>query len=153
MDDMDKTKTSCDLNGHKKINAMYAGIVSRKVSRLNFPEATYFEILYFDASENEWHCGFGSFTLCFVEDWLKAEFEPTYKRLDIAITDLLARVHELETLHRTEMCESGYDCVELGKVRKELEEAEARAEKAEREIYRLRDIMWQKGIIPFPPDD
>lgn len=57
-----------------------------------------------------------------------------------AITDLLARaeaaearVHELETLHRTEMCESGYDCVELGKVRKELEEAEARAEKAEKE--------------------
>lgn len=34
------------------------------------------------------------------------------------------RVHDLETLHRTEMCEDGYDCVELGKVRKALQAAE-----------------------------
>lgn len=44
-----------------------------------------------------------------------------------------ARVHDLETTHRVEMCEDGYDCVELGKVRRKLEKAEARAEKAERE--------------------
>lgn len=57
-----------------------------------------------------------------------------------AITDLLARaeaaearVRELETSFRTEKCENGPECVELGKVRKALSAAEARAEKAERE--------------------
>ena len=57
-----------------------------------------------------------------------------------AITDLLARaeaaearVHELETTHLTEMCSDGYDCVQLGKARKAAADAEARAEKAEKE--------------------
>lgn len=57
-----------------------------------------------------------------------------------AITDLLARaeaaearVRELETSFRTEKCENGPECVELGRVRKALAEAEARAEKEERE--------------------
>ena len=44
-----------------------------------------------------------------------------------------ARVHELETTHRTEMCSDGYDCVQLGKTRKAAADAEARAEKAEKE--------------------
>lgn len=35
-----------------------------------------------------------------------------------------ARIRELETQHRTEMCEAGYDCVELGKVRREKEDVE-----------------------------
>ena len=30
-------------------------------------------------------------------------------------------INDLETQHRTEMCENGYDCVELGKLRAELE--------------------------------
>lgn len=46
---------------------------------------------------------------------------------------LLARIHELETTHRTEMCSDGYDCVQLEKARKAVADAEARAEKAERE--------------------
>ena len=57
-----------------------------------------------------------------------------------AITDLLARaeaaearVRELETSFRTEKCENGPECVELGRARKRMEEAEVRAEKAERE--------------------
>ena len=60
-----------------------------------------------------------------------------------AITDLLARaeaaearVRELETSFRTEKCENGPECAELGRVRKALAEAEARAEKAEREGMR-----------------
>lgn len=59
---------------------------------------------------------------------------------DGLITDLLARaeaaeacVRELETSFRTEKCENGPECAELGRVRKALAEAEARAEKAERE--------------------
>lgn len=44
-----------------------------------------------------------------------------------------ARVRELETTYRIEICDNGPECVELGKVRKALAEAEARAEKAERE--------------------
>lgn len=35
---------------------------------------------------------------------------------------LRREVADLETTHRTEMCENGYDCVELGKVRTKLEE-------------------------------
>ena len=65
-----------------------------------------------------------------------------------AITDLLARAeaaearaHELETTHRTEMCEDGFDCVELGKVRKELDAAEKRAEKAEKEVDHYKQFL------------
>lgn len=61
-------------------------------------------------------------------------------RVANAFQDLLARaeaaearVRELETSFRTEKCENGPECVELGRVRKALAEAEARAEKAERE--------------------
>lgn len=61
-------------------------------------------------------------------------------RVANAFQDLLARaeaaearVRELETSFRTEKCENGPECVELGKVRKALSAAEARAEKAERE--------------------
>ena len=57
-----------------------------------------------------------------------------------SITDLLARaeaakarVRELETSFRTEKCENGPECAELGRARKRAEAAEARAEKAERE--------------------
>ena len=59
---------------------------------------------------------------------------------DGLITDLLARaeaaearVRELETSFRTEKCENGPECAELGRARKRAEAAEARAEKAERE--------------------
>lgn len=73
-----------------------------------------------------------------------------------AITDLLARAEaaearilELETTHRTEMCEDGYDCRELGKVRKALQAAESRSEKAERErdaaVRDLEEIMFRGG--------
>lgn len=44
-----------------------------------------------------------------------------------------ARVHELETAYRLEKCEDGPECAELGKARRALEAAEARAEKAESE--------------------
>ena len=67
-----------------------------------------------------------------------------------AITDLLARaeaaearVRELETTFRIEKCDSGPECVELGKVRKALavamEVAETRAEKAEEIASELCD--------------
>lgn len=38
-----------------------------------------------------------------------------------ALSKLQREVADLETQHRTEICETGYDCVELGKVRTELE--------------------------------
>lgn len=57
-----------------------------------------------------------------------------------AITALLARAeaaeaqaHELETAYRLEKCEDGPECAELGKARRALEAAEARAKKAESE--------------------
>lgn len=61
-----------------------------------------------------------------------------------------ARVRELETSFRTEKCENGPECVEIGKVRKALAEAEERAEKAEREVERLKGIMRSEGIMVIP---
>lgn len=52
-----------------------------------------------------------------------------------------ARVHELETTHRTEICADGYDCVQLGKARKAAADAAARAEKAEKERDAAIDDM------------
>lgn len=56
-----------------------------------------------------------------------------------AITDLLARaeaaeasVRELETSFRTEKCENGPECAELGRARKRAEAAEARCRLAEK---------------------
>ena len=40
-------------------------------------------------------------------------------------------INDLETQHRTEMCENGYDCVELGKLRAELEQ-----------VKRENDALW-----------
>lgn len=49
-----------------------------------------------------------------------------------------ACVHELETTHRVEMCEDGYDCVELGKARRDLMAAEEAAKAAAQK----REIDW-----------
>lgn len=57
------------------------------------------------------------------------------------IREGVAYIADLEATHRTEMCEAGYDCTELGKVRKELEAAEARAEKAEKCIAEIEEAM------------
>ena len=108
-----------DFQDRKKINAKYAGIVSRPLSRLNFPEADFFEIIYFDNDDNQWHCGFGSYNFLFVSAWLKSEFEPTYNRLETAITDLLSRA----------------------------EAAEARAEKAEKQLEALSTVILGEPIM------
>lgn len=50
---------------------------------------------------------------------------------------LLARIHELETMHRTEMCSDGYDCVQLGKARKAAADAEERVEKLDGIVHSL----------------
>lgn len=54
------------------------------------------------------------------------------------IREAVAYIADLEATHRTEMCETGYDCTELGKARKGLEAAEARAEKAEAALAEAR---------------
>ena len=64
-----------------------------------------------------------------------------------AITDLISRAEAAEAR-----------CETLEKMVKEYQDViipgyRERAEKAEREILRLRDIMWGQGFIPFPPDD
>ena len=46
------------------------------------------------------------------------------------IREAMDYIVDLETTYRTEMCEDSYDCMELGKVRKALQVAEARAEKS-----------------------
>ena len=51
-------------------------------------------------------------------------------------------INDLETQHRTEMCENGYDCVELGKLRAELEQVKAERDAA---ISDLETIMAYGG--------
>lgn len=50
-------------------------------------------------------------------------------------------INELETQHRTEMCENGYDCVELGKLRAELEQVKAERDAAIGCIYKIEDAL------------
>ena len=47
------------------------------------------------------------------------------ERLNAELARAKARILELETAHRTELCENGYDCVELGKARAELDRVTA----------------------------
>lgn len=65
------------------------------------------------------------------------------------LREAVACITDLEATHRTEMCEDGYDCRELGKVRKALQAAESRSEKAERErdaaVRDLEEIMFRGG--------
>lgn len=68
--------------------------------------------------------------------------EPDAVLLDLAATAIT------ELLSRAEAAEAAQETLQSA-----MAEYKAKAEKAEREIYRLRDIMWQKGIIPSPPDD
>ena len=46
-------------------------------------------------------------------------------------------INDLETQHRTEMCENGYDCVELGKLRAELEQVKRERDSALKDLERL----------------
>lgn len=163
-----KDMATPDFQDRKKINAKYAGIVSRPLSRLNFPEADFFEILYFDNDDNQWHCGFGSYNFSFVSAWLKSEFEPTYNRLETAITDLLARAEAAEADRdrlrealkpNCILCDSMHEngnCTEVGgfctavpaahcplipRLRDKLAAAEARAEKSKQCIYAIEDDL------------
>ena len=65
-----------------------------------------------------------------------------------SITDLLARaeaaearVRELETSFRTEKCENGPECAELGRARKRAEAAEARCETLEKMVKEYQDTI------------
>lgn len=77
---------ACDNKKHEKINASYAQIVVGDI--LAEP---YFELLYFNLEDNRWHVGFGSFCLYQVGNWLQEYFNPTYKRVDTAVTDIQDR--------------------------------------------------------------
>lgn len=75
-----------------------------------------------------------------------------FARAARSIADLLARaetaearVNELETLHRTEMCEDGWDCVALGKEREKVKRLEMK-------IERLKRIMRNSGILVISAD-
>lgn len=61
-------------------------------------------------------------------------YKVKYEKMIVRAEAAEARVLELETTHRTEICEDGYDCAELARARKRVQEAETRAEKAEKEL-------------------
>lgn len=66
----EKTMQSKDGNCKKKHKVKSAEIVVRKIT-----EKPYYEIKYFDLSDNEYHIGYGSYKLKYVFDWLEQCFE------------------------------------------------------------------------------
>lgn len=100
---------------------------------------------YYDLAERlERHIGTGRF------DYMDYQLHHVAAA---AIKHLLASLEEASSL-----------CTKLTEAKENSDEACAkweglyrmaleRAEKAEQEIKRLRDIMWEKGFVPFPPDD
>ena len=78
------------------------------------------------------------------------------------IREAVAYIGNLETTHRTEMCEAGYDCTELGKVRKALQAAESKLDAAKRYDWisvkdkmpeRSKSVIWafKDGTIGIWP--
>lgn len=103
MDYNEKSSQPDEVN--ERIKASYAGIISRKMTYPPYKGRTYFEIMYFDENDKIWHIGYGSFMLEFVQTWLEEEFDPTHKRLDEAITELLARAEAAEArVEKAENC-------------------------------------------------
>lgn len=66
----EKTLQSKDENCKKKRKVKSAEIVVRKID-----EKPYYEIKYFDLSDNEYHIGYGSYKLEYVFEWLEQCFE------------------------------------------------------------------------------
>ena len=66
----EKALQSEDDNYKKKHKVKSAEIVVRKIT-----EKPYYEIKYFDLSDNEYHIGYGSYKLEYVFDWLEHCFE------------------------------------------------------------------------------
>lgn len=81
-------------------------------------------------------CGY----LCDKDDCIVVRAATALSALQAENEKLRARVNDLETQHRTELCGSGYDCVELGKLRAELEQI-----KAEFHIEDGGGMTWRGG--------
>ena len=60
--------------------------------------------------------------LCENEDCIVVRAATALSTLQAENEKLRGYINDLETQHRTKMCENGYDCVELGKLRVELEQ-------------------------------
>lgn len=164
-------KSSQVEEAHERIKASYAGIISRKMTVPPYEGRMHFEIMYFDDNEKDWHIGYGSFVLEYVQTWLDEEFESTYKRLDEAITDLIsraeaaeARVRELEKLLSAVQNMENFHPDETGffvftkknadDITEKLLAAEARAEKAETERDEALEILHSYRHIygEMPPE-
>lgn len=65
------------------------------------------------------------------------------------IREAVAHIVDLEATHRTEMCEDGYDCTELGKARQALEAEKSKAEENKQQrdaaVRDLEEIMFLGG--------
>ena len=65
-----KTKTSQDKVSNDKLKTSFAKIIVEGTS-----ERPFYEILYFDPSNNDFYIGFGSYCLEYVIKWFNEEFE------------------------------------------------------------------------------
>ena len=63
------------------------------------------------------------------------EYATALSTLQAENEKLRGYINDLETQHRTEMCENGYDCVELGKLRAELEQVKRENSHLKERLY------------------
>lgn len=77
----------------------------------------------------------------FVANKLDEAFAFAIQQAERMLVQQASRIRDLEAQHRTEMCDHGYDCAELGKSRKAAAKAKARAEKAEVKLLYAQECV------------
>ena len=69
---IEREATNADVSENTKIKTHFANVIVER-----FHGDLYYNILYFDPTDKEYHIGFGSYYLGYVFKWLEEEFEIT----------------------------------------------------------------------------
>ena len=84
--------------------------IEKLIEQLNDFNANHISVL---CGSGQCACGY----LCDKDDCIVVRAATALSTLQAENEKLRGYINDLETQHRTEMCENGYDCVELGKLR------------------------------------
>ena len=110
--------------------------IEKLIEQLNDFNANHISVL---CGSGQCACGY----LCDKDDCIVVRAATALSTLQAENEKLRGYINDLETQHRTEMCENGYDCVELGKLRAELEQvkAELNAAKSPEVLEAVDELM------------
>ena len=97
--------------------------IEKLIEQLNDFNANHISVL---CGSGQCACGY----LCDKDDCIVVRAATALSTLQAENEKLRGYINDLETQHRTEMCENGYDCVELGKLRAELEQVKEERDEA-----------------------